>query len=93
MVAEQSGTYARGTMVLVNGKLIRLIQRSQNFLADSFSLLSRFKGMYAQIFQHHHELVTAKTRYSIPFPHTGFQSMSHLFQQHVANIVTQRIVE
>ena len=44
VIAEQGGTDAGGAVVFVRGKLVRLVERSENFLADGFRLCRRFKG-------------------------------------------------
>ena len=73
--------------------MIGLIERSENFLADNLRLFCRLKSLFAQIFQHHHEFVTAQTRHGVAFAHAGRQALRNLLQQQISDVMAKRVIE
>ena len=80
-------------MVFVRTELVRLIEGGKNLVANEFCLLRCFQRVLAQIFQHHHKLVTTKAGNCVAFTHTGNQPFGNQFQQQVTDVMTKRIIE
>ncbi len=72
---------------------IWLIQGGSNFFGDDAGLRGRFGLVLFQLTEHHHKLVTPKTRNSIHFTHALSNAPSCLHQQQVPHIMSVRIIE
>ena len=93
MISKNGDADAGRALVLVLGELVGLVQGRENFFTRHFGLGRRFQRVLTQVCEHQHELITTQTRHGVTLAHTGFQPSSHLLQQQVANVMTQRVVE
>ena len=63
------------------------------FSPTIFSLCRGFKGLFAQVFQHHHEFIAAQASNGVAFAHTRFKTLRNLLQQQIADVMAEGVVE
>jgi hypothetical protein len=74
-------------------QLIWLGKTGQNVLTGGLGHGCRLLEISAQVFEHHHKLVTAQACDGIAFAHTSTQALGDLLQQQVANVVAVCVIE
>ena len=93
MAEEQADADTGRGAALIIPKHARLVQLTANFFRDQFGLGSRLIRLNAQLFQHHHEFVTAQPRHAVALAHTGLQPARRHDQQQIAHRMALRIVD
>ncbi|EXI77361.1 MAG: hypothetical protein AW10_03851 [Candidatus Accumulibacter appositus] len=74
-------------------QIVGAIECGEDLLADAATLASRFLRLPGEVLEHDHELVAAEAGNRIAFTNAGRQSLADLFQQTVAHVVSEGIVE
>ncbi|MNZ49237.1 hypothetical protein D3C78_669980 [compost metagenome] len=80
-------------MVLVAIQLVGNVQRIEDLLANGLGLDGRFRRALAQVLQQHHEFVAAQPGHGVALAYAAGEAQRDLPQQHVAAVVSQRIVQ
>ena len=93
MAGKEGHTNTGADQVIVVPQMVNLIQYIEDLAADGFHPDHGLRPHISEILQHQHKLISPQTCHGIPFPHTGQQTLRHLHQQHVSNMVAQGIVQ
>ena len=93
VIAEQGGADAGGIVVFVCAKLVGLVERGQNLLADHLDLCRANQDVRAQVLEHYHELIPANTGNRVFLAHARHEALRDLKQQQVADIMAEVVVQ
>ena len=72
---------------------VRLIERSKNLFSDRFNRCCGLGLDRTQPGKHDHEFITSQARHGVAFAHAQHQTPGYLFQQLVAHVMPERVVE
>ena len=65
----------------------------QNLFAHRARRACQLRGLAAELFDHHHELVAAQARHGVDAAHAAAQALCHVLQQQVAHVMAQGVVQ
>jgi hypothetical protein len=65
----------------------------QYFFGDGLRLGCGYLGNLAQLFQHHHELISTEPRNRVGLTNASGEAASHFLKQQVAGFMAKRVVQ
>ena len=75
MAAIQRDPDTRRAVMLVPGKLVRLVEGGKNIFTCDPGLGGGLFGVFAQFFQHDHELIAAEPRHGVAIAHAPGETL------------------
>lgn len=71
----------------------QLAEIAEQLFPDTLGLLAGTHGIHAQAFEHHHELIPAKTRHGVILAHPGLQALGNLLQEQIAQGMPPAVIQ
>ena len=92
-VVERGDANAGRAAVLVASQQVGGREQLQNLFAHRARRACQLRGLAAELFDHHHELVAAQARHGVDAAHAAAQALCHVLQQQVAHVMAQGVVQ